>query len=1104
MSSKPATATATAGPENHQRTQLHKTVTAVSKDSKWVSPFRVSGAVGPKVKSKNPGNYSSYITAGSTPVATKPAAEKVAPAETTEAEEEAPANVAAEAAEGVANAEYDEEAPIDETEEPLEPTATSENAGEELEEPIGEDAAEAVVPETEVAADAEVTEDEAAEPAAAEPAAAELKEKKALPAVQEVPALIKSHPKMLRRYKDNFNITSQIMNKNRIENLDRRVNLGAGLVLTEEQIYELARKKLEPLMKQIDDRVAENNARDAAAAAKVEEGIRLNDEAVVAKELSQYKSSVDAKTKSVKADHEKKIKELADKAANSKSDTEKHIQDQKDGIVKDEEDAENAEEDAVQKHITDKETLIETADKLKEDKTKELEDAKAKQIEETELTEKFHTDATELQSKQVDLQSELDAKKAELEEKIKKVEALIAAKHEKKESIRSSIKRRKVADRSFNIIDAKHTQAAANFAILSNQVGLLNDRLAAHSTKIGHLNTTGKDTLTSKRAEAKKASDDWEDHLAQVRLDEAKKQEQIRIAAEEERKRVEQEKLDEEARLKKEKEEEEARLQKEKEEEEARLQKEKEEKEAKIAKEKEENEAKIAREKADTKIAAEKKKKEEEEEATRVAEEVARMKRLKELNEEKFKLQKSLDEHKKVEAAAAAKAKEESEKKSKSAEASSSGAGILAGVGAAMVGAAATGTAAAGAAASGVAGSIGNPLGASASEGLPSYQDELAKSDAGNTSSFGTNNPFYLGEFNDKKEDDVPSTIHEEDEVEAPLAVVKDATKVEKPVTPVATKEFEKIEDPLNDTITITEKAVSPLETASSGLLVANDEEPVSEAERYPVPTEMKPADDSALTSATRRRSMVDEAIAHMTPAELDRMNTPLSQQINTKEPTTPTTVEGKSRSNSLSKSRSNSLTSKFKFKKSGTKTKSRSNSIKNETPKQTVTAKKSNPKLAKSNTSKAAAPVSTTTAISSPPVPATPTIESSSAVAPVPTTPASAVSIAPSGLSEAAEVSEAKAVEIKPTTDESPEKVASGNGEQDSSDDDDDSDLAPTTVNPVFTEKIGVAETAPTTASTEPAADTSNYVEVSTLETVSSNEYKQNKDDPNYMVLHS
>ena len=1057
----------------------------------------MSGAVGSKVKSKNPGNYSSYITAGSTPVATKPAAEEAAPAETAEAEEEAPANIAAEAAEGVANAEYDEEAPIDETEEPLEPTATSEDAAEEPEEPIGEEAAEAVAPETEVAADSEITENEAAEPPAAEPPAAELMEKKALPAVQEVPALIKSHPKMLRRYKDNFNIASQIMNKNRIENLDRRVNLGAGLVLTEEQIYELARKKLEPLMKQIDDRVAENNARDAAAAAKVEEGIRLNDEAVVAKELSQYKSSVDAKTKSVKADHEKKIKELADKAANSKSDTEKHIQDQKDGIVKDKEDAEKAEEDAVQKHITNKESLIETADKLKEDKTKELEAAKAKQIEETELTEKFQTDATELQSKQVDLQSELDAKKAELEEKIKKVEALIAAKHEKKESIRSSIKRRKVADRSFNIIDAKHTQAAANVSILSNQVGLLNDRLAAHSTKIDHLNTTAKDTLTSKREEAKKASDDWEDHLAQVRLDEAKKQEQIRIAAEEERKRVEQEKLDEEARLKKEKEEEEARLQKEKEEEEARLQKEKEENEAKLAKEKEDNEAKIAKEKADAKIAAEKKKNEEEEEATRVAEEVARMKRLKELNEEKFKLQKSLDEHKKVEAAAAAKAKEESEKKSKSAEGSSSGAGILAGVGAAMVGTAATGTAAAGAAASGVAGSIGNPLGASASEGLPSYQDELAKSDAGNTSSFGSNNPFYLGEFNDKKEDDVPSTIHEEDEVEAPLPVGKDATKLEKTVTPVATKEFEKIEeDPLNDNTTITEKAASPLETVSSGLLVANDEEPVSEAEKYPAPTEMKPADDSALTSATRRRSMVDEAIAHMTPAELDRMNTPLSQQLNTKEPTTPTTAEGKSRSNSL--------TSKFKFKKSGTKTKSRSNSIKNETPKQTVTAKKSNPKLAKSTTSKAAAPVSTTTAISSPPVPATPTIESSSAVAPVPTTPASAVSITPSGLSEAAEVSEAKAVEIKPTTDESPEKVASGNGEQDSSDDDDDSDLAPTTVNPVFTEKIGVAETAPTTANTEPAADASNYVEVSTLETVSSNEYKQNKDDPNYMVLHS
>jgi hypothetical protein len=58
--------------------------------------------------------------------------------------------------------------------------------------------------------------------------------------------------------------------------------------------------------------------------------------------------------------------------------------------------------------------------------------------------------------------------------------------------------------------------------------------------------------------------------------------------------------------------------------------------------------------------------------------------------------------------------------------------------------------------------------------------------------------------------------------------------------------------------------------------------------------------------------------------------------------------------------------------------------------------------------------------------------------------------------------------------------------------------------VNPVFTEKIGTAEeTAPTTALSEGNTNPeSDYVEVSTLETVSSSEYFNHKDDPNYMVV--
>ncbi|KAG0679785.1 hypothetical protein C6P40_005174 [Pichia californica] len=1088
----------------HNKTVLHKTVTSSGKESTWVSPFRIDQQDVSKKLTSKAKNPSSYISAGSTPI-TPPGTEEepILTPNNEDEDDEAPLEADETVAEHVNEEDADEEEPITPEEEPITPE----------EEPITPEEEPIAEPEEEEEEEEEAVEDVATAESPAEELSSPTKVR---PAKQEIPAIIKSHPKMLNRYKENFNITSQIMNKNRIENFDRRVDLGAGLVLTEEQIYELAKKKLEPLMKQIDDRVAENNARDAAAAAKVEETIRLNDEAVVAKELASYKATVDSKTKTIQAEHEKRTKQLSDKASKSKTSTENHIQKQKDEIIKDKKDSEIAEENAKNDHVTNKETLTKTADQLKIDKTQELEDSKAKQIEETEAAEKFQTDGVALQSKQVELKNELDAKKAELEEKIKKVEALIASKHEKKESIRLSVKRRKVADRSFDIIDAKHARAAANVAILSGQVGLLGDRLAAHSTKIDHLTTTAKDALTTKRGEATTAASEWEEHLAQVRLEEAKKQEQIRIAAEEERKRVEQEKAEEEARLAKEKEEE----------------------EAKIAKEKEEEEAKIAKEKEEAAIAAENKKKEEEEEAIRVAADLARMRQLQELNQEKIRLQKELEKQHN-DFAAAEKARADAELKADETKRSSS-AGILSGAAAAVIGAttgAVTGAAVAGSAVGNVAsaatGAVGN-TGDLATSSTPaiaeklveptSYKSELEASNVG--TNLGNNNPFYTGEFTENN-DDLPSTIHEEEEEEEKIP--KETTEPVELEVPTKT-----IEETASDNDTIGETPVEEPTVEEPTVEEPTVEEPVvdeSAIEEVQI-SELNPDDDVSLQAApVRRRSMVDEAIANMTPDKIAKMNTPLTAQLKAK-----AVAEGKSVGSTKAekiaaaaaaataaategngkRSRSNSLL-KLKRSASNLKNRSRSSSFKNDAPpnlaKKTPVESDKASNRTKVNASIGTSTAKTTTTTTKPinisasaatadasafdtTVPATPTIENSSIIGNVPTTP---FSIAPSGISETPIVAEAEAVQFKPN-DESLKKVATPVAE--SSEDEDDSDLEPETANPVFTEKIGaVEETAPTTANTDSAVN-DNFVEVSTLETVSSNEYHQHQDDPDYMVI--
>lgn len=1008
-------------PTTHTQTQLHKTVSQSS--TKWVSPFRLSSINSSSKKTvKNEANYSSYIAAGNVPAKETPKVEGTEIGDADVVEETPLVQTPVEADEELEVVEEPIEQSEVVNEAPVEEAPVKEAPADET--PIAEDP----IDETAVA---EEPVDET--PATEKPTPVAPVKKEVKPALLPVPALIRSRPKMFSRYKENFNITSSIMDKNKIENLDRRVNLGAGLVLTEEQIYELAKKKLEPLMKQIDDKVAENNARDAEKAFQVEEGIRIKDEGVVAADLAKYKAGVDSKTATVENEHNTAFKAVEDKAAKSKEDYEQYLQDQRDGIVKDKEDSEKAEDDAVAAHEKNKVELVENAEQFKIDKTKELEDSKAKQIEEADLTEKFKTNTAEAKSKQISLQSELDAKKAELEEKIKKVEALIAAKHEKKQIIRTSTKRKNVADRSYNIINSKHAHAAANVGILASQVGLLTDRVNAHSTKIDQLNTAGKEALVQKKVDATIASDDWAEHLAQVRLEEAKKQEQIRIAAEEERKRIEQEKIEEEERLAKEKKEEEARL----------------------AKQKEEEEARLAKEKEDAKIAAGKKKKEEEEEAARVAEEVERLKKLKQLNEEKLKLQSSVEVQEK-----------EKSKSSTGVLLGAAGAAVGAVTGAAT-GATITGASLAGNAASGAGNVIGGiadaaaaPITQSKSIEIPSYQQELENSNVGEKK-LSSNNPFYTGEFND----DLPSTIHEEEDGEdvSPKASLKDGIPKEKVV--------ENDNDIDNDNDTITDKKVV--------------EEPVSTTQTQPV--------------AQQRRSMVDEAIANMTPEQISKMNAPLVPKL--KKSTSKTSLNEEVKP--ASKSRSNSLTSKFTLKR--TKSRSRNNSFKGSNPMKSATPPNSRSKVTASPSKPAisapiaiAASAGAVTAVAA----TTTAIATGSPTEDVGKVDASTFSVAPSGTSETPEISQAQAIQIK-TNETSPERVMSNTTQENEDDENlsDDSEL-PAHIGPVFTERVDddsvVEDTAPTTAET----NNPDYVEVSTLETVTSAEYHAHKDDPNYMVI--
>ncbi|KAG7922563.1 hypothetical protein KL905_001784 [Ogataea polymorpha] len=513
-------------------TQL-KRVASASKDNIWVSPFRPKGR-SPHAAPKQ------EKTKENEPL-TEPATEQKSDAES-----------------------ETQEAKQEEAVEPQTETTDTQKPAEPENEPVADTASEEALEET----TGDVVEDE--EPIGeTEPAGQS--EPLVAPA-DEIEATF-DKPKMLNRYKENKLLASQALNNTQVQNMDRVLNLGAGLKLTEAQIYEIAKKRVAPVLKQVDEQVQENFKRDELRAKEEEEKFVKKDESKLAKELKKYTAAIEKENAAIMASFAKPMKKLDEDMAASKKAYEQYIADVKAKIEQDAIDYEEAEKKAAEKHVTDKEGLHERAEQRRQELTEAVAHAKEQQEVETQKEKEVRALGEEYKQKADEAESQLSEKEKELEDKIALLEGLVSSKYEKQVTIAGATRKKLEAERKVAIIDAQHAQAKSNADKLQEHVNLIQSHVDQHQAKKEHLSTEGQKQLDEKRSAAEKAIEDWELEKQQMRTEEARRQERLRIEAEAERKRL----AEEEER--KRKEEELAAQRKEQEEREAKERKEQEEKE---------------------------------------------------------------------------------------------------------------------------------------------------------------------------------------------------------------------------------------------------------------------------------------------------------------------------------------------------------------------------------------------------------------------------------------------------------------------------------------------------------------------------------------------
>lgn len=340
---------------------------------------------------------------------------------------------------------------------------------------------------------------------------------------------------------NNVQIARNSLNKNRVSRNHASVGVGAGLSLSEAELMEIARKRVQPLLSEVDAYVKKQNNTDLEQKKQEHAEFTERDKTKVQRLLGRYKNKISKENKKFEEQHNREISVIDVKEEQSKRETNTYIASLKDAIEKDAEEAKITEENAQKLHEDHIQQIISDSDETKKQKLDALEGVKESKNKETADAAKFDEDGQALQQEADTKEKELQDRNAQIEEIVKKLKVAIAAKHSSVNETRDAVKQKKTFARSLTILSLKQGRAESNNNVLRSHLNTIRKQVEEHKEKLDELSKISKGKLPAQRKEAISAKEDWEAYSREVKGREAKKQEEIRVKNAEERKRLKEE-----------------------------------------------------------------------------------------------------------------------------------------------------------------------------------------------------------------------------------------------------------------------------------------------------------------------------------------------------------------------------------------------------------------------------------------------------------------------------------------------------------------------------------------------------------------------------------
>lgn len=348
-------------------------------------------------------------------------------------------------------------------------------------------------------------------------------------------------PKMVNRFKENKRLADDALAKGHVNDPNQRYNLGGGMMMTQAELYEIAQRRVNPLLTEIDGKVEKNVQHDVEKKQKADEAFSKSQKDKYTKLLKKFAAKLDKENVKFGKKIESEVAGVARRMTDSAKQHQEFKKKTRNEIKQNEKDAATRESEMKENHLTARETLATSADKLRQEKVQATESARKKQQEEIADEERLDSEGKADEEKAQKMESEILAIEEELSGKRRELETKIEAKRQFDSQISRLTERRLAASAEVSQLAERSEVQQKEVIALTAAVEGLTTVSQGYSVRRAELSGQGRQDRAVRLEEAKKSYQDWENEQVEIRKDEARDQERIRVRNELERVRIAQE-----------------------------------------------------------------------------------------------------------------------------------------------------------------------------------------------------------------------------------------------------------------------------------------------------------------------------------------------------------------------------------------------------------------------------------------------------------------------------------------------------------------------------------------------------------------------------------